>query len=1202
METNARIKSGLIATALSISTFLACVGSVIPGTYSRADAQVPNQMYRGQVTASPGTASPNPSDLSSRLLLQARKSLAEKDINGAEKAIAEATALNVQYAAADDRPEYVAALVRMHRETMNMYQKGGDTVEFRRQYAELLYRQADGFFRKGELDMAETLAGKSLQLGVNFSETAIQQKKDPRSLLQTIADRKAEVRGNRIPMNSERETAQLSGLAQEQLKKAEGWLMEAQREMNAGNIQRAEEICNHVRGLGIPESAFRQNGLSPNAILGGIAAKRNGNGNNPIIQTSYNDGQGRITQPLYDSRNDRTAIRQVQGESEFIVPSYPTADSNNSPVMLQPYDQAVELDEGSSLFRQARPLQNLPEPSNDSNRLGPIAQYERELAGRDLTQQFDAHVGNRISNAYEELRGQTPLKALEIIREAKAEIEAAEIDQLQKAQLLGNLKFAEESIQRHIDTNRSRIDLQARNDKVMTEVRERNENRDYREQRVKELIDEANVLINEHQFTAALDRANKAKEIDPNNSAAIQLLQNVKVMRNLAMYRDTRDLKADRFNEHMQATDMASTPMDPNRDMDFDFDRLRKAQRRLSTTDLMDTRSEFDRAIYLQLETPIALDFEGKVPLGEVLAYIQNVAQVNMIRDPEVEARSNEPVTASIGHAIPIKYILNQILSPLELTYVVEDGCLKITTQAKGGAKKVTKYYYVGDLVTKQLNFNNNKKDSFSGKHRDAVAMVNAFVYGNNSLQQGTPVLQNYDQSPVNYTDGSSVRQFLGGNSGRQTVPFNTSSGNGYSPYGSDQGNAGGGADFGQLIDLIQMVVKPNTWGDSYGGTSGSGITEEDEGKGTMMEYYNTLSLVIRHTDEAHNEIADLLEQLRKLNDLQVTIEVRFITLSDSYVERMGVNFAMNIPNKNFPRTTRPVDANGKQVNDAIIGYSDKDTMFNQPYDITMKQGNFDVGVPPGFTNFSMDVGTSIGFSILSDIESYFFINAAQQDTRSSILQAPKITIFNGQTGNIRDETERPFVTSVVPVVGDFAAAYQPVVTILSEGTSLNVHAIVDSKRQHVKITLNPRFTTIVDASQTFRFTGEESETTEDTSSTTGDPSSPTVTDENEKKSTSTKSISGVSIQQPVTSEVEINTIVSVPDGGTILMGGIKRLSEGRNEAGTPMLDKVPFLKRLFTNVGVGRDTSTMMMMVTPRIIIQEEEEEFIMGSSPVDN
>ena len=74
--------------------------------------------------------------------------------------------------------------------------------------------------------------------------------------------------------------------------------------------------------------------------------------------------------------------------------------------------------------------------------------------------------------------------------------------------------------------------------------------------------------------------------------------------------------------------------------------------------------------------------------------------------------------------------------------------------------------------------------------------------------------------------------------------------------------------------------------------------------------------------------------------------------------------------------------------------------------------------------------------------------------------------------------------------------------------------------------------------------------------------------------------------------EVSVATTVAVPDGGTVLLGGIKRLREGRSERGVPILSKVPWISRLFKNVGIGREAQSLMMMVTPRIIIQEEEEE----------
>ena len=63
--------------------------------------------------------------------------------------------------------------------------------------------------------------------------------------------------------------------------------------------------------------------------------------------------------------------------------------------------------------------------------------------------------------------------------------------------------------------------------------------------------------------------------------------------------------------------------------------------------------------------------------------------------------------------------------------------------------------------------------------------------------------------------------------------------------------------------------------------------------------FETNLSLVVSQTQEVHEEIVDLLEQLRRLQDLQVTIEVRFITLNDNFFERIGVDFDFDIHDYN---------------------------------------------------------------------------------------------------------------------------------------------------------------------------------------------------------------------------------------------------------------------------------------------------------------
>jgi len=162
------------------------------------------------------------------------------------------------------------------------------------------------------------------------------------------------------------------------------------------------------------------------------------------------------------------------------------------------------------------------------------------------------------------------------------------------------------------------------------------------------------------------------------------------------------------------------------------------------------------------------------------------------------------------------------------------------------------------------------------------------------------------------------------------------------------------------------------------------------------------------------------------------------------------------------------------------------------------------------------------------------------------------------------------------------------VIVVLSEGTSLSVQAVVSQDRRFVRLTLVPFFSQI-DSVQEFQFKGS---TTTDSGTYVTDPTGTVPIGKNNVKTT----VSGTTVQLPTFSFTTVTTTVSVPDGGTVLLGGIKRLSEGRVERSVPLLGKLPYIDRLFRNVGIGRETQSLMMMVTPRIIIQEEEEERAVG------
>jgi general secretion pathway protein D len=257
--------------------------------------------------------------------------------------------------------------------------------------------------------------------------------------------------------------------------------------------------------------------------------------------------------------------------------------------------------------------------------------------------------------------------------------------------------------------------------------------------------------------------------------------------------------------------------------------------------------------------------------------------------------------------------------------------------------------------------------------------------------------------------------------------------------------------------------------------------------------------------------------------------------------------------------------------------------VFTADLEVPFRQGSFSATAPAGF---DANQAANFGFAILSDIEAYFLIEAVQSDRRTNVLNAPKVTLFNGQQAFVADAVSQPFVIGVIPVVGEFASALQPVIVVLNEGTMMTIQAVVSNDRRYVRLTVVPFFTQVGEV-DTFTFEGS-------TSTTSSSENSDDDEDGNDESSSDSESeaTTGVTVQLPAFQFISVVTTVSVPDGGTVLLGGIKRLSEGRSEVGVPLLSKVPYVNRLFRNVGIDRSTDSLMMMVTPRIIIQEEEEE----------
>ena len=829
----------------------------------------------------------------------------------------------------------------------------------------------------------------------------------------------------------------------------------------------------------------------------------------------------------------------------------------------------------------------------------------------------------------------SPADALALLDTLAARVAEAGLPADARGQLERRIERTRRDIEETTGKRRAEIALDRKNAAVEAQIDRERSRKVEVDERLAMLVEEYNVLIDERRFLEAEAVAKKAAQLAPENTVVRQLLAQSRMVRRLSTQRSLDETKQAAYLEDAEDTERLGAPFTgpiafPETKNWAD---LTKNRRRLEAEG-RSRGSAAEAEIHKSLSVKVRAAHRN-APLSAVLDDLARQADVpihlDMIGLENEAVRSDTPVTISLDQPISLKSALKLLLEPLHLDFTIRDEVLKVTSPKLVKGQYYSVSYQVADLVVPIPNFSSDGL-GITGALRDGYSRIptrNAL-----SVETGPP------PAGINAADAAAssaplnpaaLAQFQGGMGGPRSggsVPS--------IPFGAP--NVGGSqADFQSLIDLIQNTVAPQTWN-----TLG--------GQGAIQPFSTNLSLVISQTQEVHEEIADLLDQLRRLQDLQVTIEVRFIRLNDTFFERIGVDFDFNIQsNVNDPlnitaiptqsnSSTNPIsqgiqsapggrsqvvglDNTGNPgvalsplASQFVTSPSQTTGQGNIPgyarnhYSIPFRQNSFGAASVPALPGLPDPTSSAanFGFAILSDIEAYFLIQAAQGNTRSNVMQAPKVTLFNGQNAFVSDTTQRPFVTSVIPVVGDFAAAQQPVITVLSEGTAVNLQAVVSSDHRFVRLTLIPFFSQIGKV-QEFQFEGSRSTKTKSSDEKSGvdGQANAVATNVNAGLTTGIKSAaeqevksSGTTIQLPEFVFTTVQTTVSVPDGGTVLLGGIKRLREGRNEYGVPILSKIPYINRLFKNVGLGRVTDSLMLMVTPRIIIQEEEEEKLLGSS----
>lgn len=678
-----------------------------------------------------------------------------------------------------------------------------------------------------------------------------------------------------------------------------------------------------------------------------------------------------------------------------------------------------------------------------------------------------------------------------------------------------------------------------------------------RREKVTQLFATAEQLKSERRYAEAAEAVRQIRYIDPANAEAIFKLSHYEDMSELLSQAELDDTMRRQRQRTLSATREALVPWDadvlyPKNWVEI-TERRRGIERGISQGD----SGELNRT----LESKVT-EFEfHDTPFDQLVDYVQTSNALNLSVDwddlEQAGITRDKPVSIRLSNVklgTAMKEVLSQLGGTVRIGMSAGDGMLRIATQEKLDRDKSVRVFDVSDLLV--------SIPKFKGP----------------SLTLSLPA--NQPGSMPDTLGPSLFRQYSGGNESGETRAERE--------HASSEMAA-------KIMDLIRTNVAPDSWRETGGG---DGALRELNG-----------NIIVYNTSEAHKAVSNLLDQLRATRALQIAVESRFLIVTSNFLEEIGVDldFVLNSGNAGFD----PVFTANGPLRDTFTGaqvltpraFSNAGVFPgvppfgggqfnvvtpNQPYGqpgfvpqsggvipsldqmtpIPITNGSIDLarvgaittGLPGSYGGSAFNPALNIAGSFLDNLQVDFLIRATQANKRSSVVQAPRLLLFNGQQAYVAIARNRQYVASLNANVAEGAAAVAPVLGNVASGSVLEVEATISHDRRYVTMTVH---TTLSDEPILERFLIQS-------------PSGNSP---------------GLFITLPDQQQRDIRTTCSVPDGGTVLLGGLKQTGEAEVDAGVPMLSKIPVLKRAFTNSSLIKDTQTLLILLKAKILIQREAE-----------
>jgi tetratricopeptide (TPR) repeat protein len=376
------------------------------------------------------------------------------------------------------------------------------------------------------------------------------------------------------------------------------------------------------------------------------------------------------------------------------------------------------------------------------------------------------------------------------------------------------------------------------------------------------------------------------------------------------------------------------------------------------------------------------------------------------------------------------------------------------------------------------------------------------------------------------------------------------------------------------LIEVIRQTIQPSAW----------------EIEGVDIQPKNGV-LVVRQIPEVHQKIAQFLSDLRKNTGVLVNMEVRFLRAEDRFLRDVGVDirglgddtggvgapglgaatpfddsfFGSPANPQNSPPGVIPEPSSIGTRNSAGVFYGDgqdgeyKGRVENL-FDFALQFDERGRATQSAATNASTgdnSGGLSIQHVYLDDTQLEVILRAVEKNQRIEEIAAPRLTVYDTQRANVSVMTQNSYVSDFDVEIAQAAAIGDPIVQTIRDGIILDVKPIVSADRRFITMELRPTVADLVRPIPTFL-----------TSLATGPP---------------------VVIQVPEIAISRVRTTVTMPDGGTLLLGGIKFFKDVQAESGVPILSKIPVISFFFTRKAKLIQRSNLLILIKALVVIPEE-------------